>query len=225
MKILCLGDSYTIGEGVPAEDSWPHQLVHALRKRDAPVASPEIIAQTGWTTEELKDALKAQDLSPPYDLVTLMIGVNDQYRGFDLERYTRGFESLLAQALKLADQRPKRVFVLSIPDWSVTPYAKKETPDRDPAQIAADIKAFNAVAARLCYAQGIPYIHVTEMSRDARRGDLYLSEDGLHYSRKMYSHWVEHLFPRVFNTLFPGRAIHIPLLYQETEAHHENSDA
>lgn len=225
MKILCLGDSYTLGEGVPAEDSWPHQLVHALRKRDAPVASPEIIAQTGWTTEELQQAMADYGFTPPYELVTLMIGVNDQYRGHGIERYTEGFKALLDQALSLAGNRPKRVFVLSIPDWSVTPYAKTQTPERDPAQIAAEIKAFNAVAARLCYAQNIPYIHVTEMSRDARRGDIYLSDDGLHYARKMYSHWVEHLFPRVFNTLFPGRAIHIPLLYQETDTAHESTQA
>lgn len=221
MNILCLGDSYTLGEGVATEDTWPHQLVHALRKRDAPVASPQVIAQTGWSTDELLAAIAEQELTPPYDLVTLMIGVNDQYRGYGIERYTEGFTRLLEKALELSGERPKRVFVFSIPDWSVTPHASQETPDRDPNAIASEIQAFNAVAARLCYEKGVQYIHITDMSRDARRGELYRAPDGLHYSRKMYTHWVEHVFPRVFNTLFPGRAIHIPLLYQDDENSHE----
>ena len=217
MKILCLGDSYTVGEGVPAEDSWPFQLVHALRKRDVPVAPPVVVAKTGWTSEELLAAMEQASLEPPYAMVSLMVGVNDQYRGRSVADYTCDFESLLSQAIALAGGRSERVFVLSIPDWSVTPYAKKETPERDPQRIAEEIKAFNAVTARICYQQTIHYIHVTEMSRDARRGELYRAPDGLHYSRKMYTHWVEHLFPRVFSTLYPGHPMHIPLLYQNQQ--------
>lgn len=214
MKILCLGDSYTVGEGIPQEDSWPYQLVHALRKRDVPVASPVLVAKTGWTSQELLGALEETPPEAPYDLVSLMVGVNDQYRGRSVSDYTRDFEALLSQAIVLAGGRSERVFVLSIPDWSVTPYAKIETPDRDAETIVDEIKALNAITARICYQQTIHYIHVTEMSRDARRGELYRAPDGLHYSRKMYTHWVEHLFPRVFNTLYPGRAMHIPLLDQ-----------
>lgn len=215
MKILCLGDSYTVGEGIPREDSWPYQLVHALRKRDVPVAAPTVVAKTGWTSEELLKAIEQEALPEDYAMVTLMVGVNDQYRGRSTADYTQDFKRLLSQAIALAGGRSERVFVLSIPDWSVTPYAKKETPDRNPEIIADEIKALNAITARICYQQSIQYIHITEMSRDARRGDLYRAPDGLHYSRKMYTHWVEHLFPRVFHVLYPGQAMHIPLLYQD----------
>lgn len=217
MKILCLGDSYTVGEGIPEEDNWPSQLVHALRKRDIPMAPPTVVAKTGWTSEELLAAVAEAELTPPYEIVTLMIGVNDQYRGRAATDYTRDFEALLSRAIDLAGGRSERVFVLSIPDWSVTPYAKTETPDRDAQTIVDEIKALNAVTARICYQQTIHYIHVTEMSRDARRGELYRAPDGLHYSRKMYSHWVEHLFPRVFSTLYPGHPMHISLLYQDQQ--------
>ncbi len=225
MKILCLGDSYTVGEGIPQEDSWPYQLLHALRQRDVPIAAPEIIAKTGWTTADLLAALDAIETHPPYDLVTLMIGVNDQYDGRGIEAFTQDFKTLFDRSIALAGGRSERVFVFSIPDWSVTPHVQDKTPERSPEAIQQEIQAFNQVAAKHAYTHKVQYINVTEMSRDARRGELYRAPDGLHYSRKMYSHWVEHFFARMFGVLYPGFALHVPVIHQTPSSQNSTQDA
>lgn len=211
-RLLALGDSYTVGEGIPSEDSWPQLLMQRLLSRDVLIAPPQIIATTGWTSADLQAALDQAELTPPYDIVTLGIGVNNQYEGLAAADYAREFERLLQQAIALAGERPRHVFVLSIPDWSVTPFAFASGRNRE--QIAAEIQAFNRENARLSYAYGVQYIHVTEISRDARRGPQFLAADGLHYAKPLYTRWVDEIFPKLWHTLLPGMAIHIPLLYQ-----------
>ncbi|HEU4698571.1 MAG TPA: GDSL-type esterase/lipase family protein, partial [Gemmatimonadales bacterium] len=144
-RYLALGDSYTIGEGVAEPGRWPVQLAALLRARGIAIGSPEIVAQTGWTTDELADAMDAAEppLAGPYDLVSLLIGVNNQYRRRPLEEYAAQFAGLLDRAVVLADDAPGRVLVVAIPDWSVTPFADGD--DRGRRAIAAAIDAFNAV--------------------------------------------------------------------------------
>lgn len=210
LKFLALGDSYTIGEGLPLESAWPWQLVKALRKKDLLIAAPEIIATTGWTTGELLQALSTAHIQPPYDLVTLLIGVNNQYRGQSLETYEQDFRNLQNKALALTDQKPERVIILSIPDWSYTPFAA----ERDTDLISAEIREYNRVNARLAYAREMPYINITELTLLARHAPNLLAEDQLHYSADMYKRWVDLLLPKVWRALMPGRNFHIPLLYQ-----------
>jgi len=141
VRVLALGDSYTIGEGVAPAERWPLQLVGALRAGGQVVVEPRIIARTGWTTDELAQAIAASSVAADYDLVSLLIGVNDQYRGRSISEYPERFRSLLNQAIGFAGGSPGRVLVLSIPDWGVTPFAS----GRDRAKIAAEIDAYNAV--------------------------------------------------------------------------------
>lgn len=211
MKYLALGDSYTIGEGLPPEESFPWQLVRLLRQRDALMAAPEVLATTGWTSGELQQAIDQASFAPPYDLVTLCIGVNNQYRGLSPDTYAQEFAELLDQAIVFAGRRPEHVFVLSIPDWGVTPFAA----DRDSDQISAELRAFNRHNARLAYARQASYLNITEISKLARRDDSLLAADHLHYSAKMYKKWVEQLLPKVWRVLLPGKNLHVPLLYQQ----------
>jgi len=134
-SFLALGDSYTIGEGVEASGRWPNQLAARVG-----LDAPEIVAQTGWTTDELGAAMDAQAFHPPYALVTLLIGVNNQYRGRDLASYRGEFTQLLQRAIELAGDKPRHVVVVSIPDWGITPFAR----GRDPLAIAREIDAYNA---------------------------------------------------------------------------------
>ena len=148
LRYLALGDSYTIGEGVADSERWPVQLARALRADGLGVDDPQIIATTGWTTDELQAAIDRAAPTPGFDLVTLLIGVNNQYRGRPLDEYLRQFQGLLEHAIALAGGRARRVVVLSIPDWGVTPFAVAS--GRDVAQIAAQIDAFNREARLAC---------------------------------------------------------------------------
>jgi len=216
-RFLALGDSYTIGEGLSPADSWPAQLVHAMRQRDVIMEQAEMLATTGWTSGDLLQALQSAQLTPPYDLVTLLIGVNNQYQGLPLAAYQADFESLLKQAISLAGQRPERVVVMAIPDWGVTPYPYAV--GRQPEQISAEIKAFNQINARLAYQQDLAYLNLNEQAQKAQRDPRLLAEDGLHYSRLMYTYWVkEQILPRVWRILLPGKNMHIPLLAQQNAA-------
>ncbi|HEX6834371.1 MAG TPA: SGNH/GDSL hydrolase family protein [Rudaea sp.] len=186
---LALGDSYTIGEGVAADRNWPSLLADALRAQKVDIADPQIVARTGWTTDELSDAMDRHAFHPPYDLVTLLIGVNDQYRGRDVAAYEPAFDRLLVRAITLAGGRAQRVIVVSIPDWGVTPFA--QSGGRDRTRIAHEIDAYNAVNARIAAARRVHYVDVTQDYRE--RGDLpqMLVADGLHPSPAMYDRWVE----------------------------------
>jgi lysophospholipase L1-like esterase len=191
MKLLALGDSYTIGEGVGAADRWPVRLAHALRLRGIRASEPTIVARTGWTTDELDAGIDAAKPHGPFDLVTLLIGVNDQYRGRDVEGFGGRFDSLLARAIGFASGDAGRVIVVSIPDWGVTPFAS----DRDGAAIAAEIDAFNGVAHARAQARGTRWVDVTAISREPGHGAAWFTSDGLHPSADQYDRWVERILP------------------------------
>jgi len=191
VDILALGDSYTIGESVAEGERWPVLLAAALRAGGQSVAEPRIIARTGWTTDELAQAIAAAKPGSDYDLVTLLIGVNDQYRGRSINDYPERFSALLAQAIGFAGGRPGRVLVLSIPDWGATPYAT----GRDRAKIAAEIDAYNALNRAATEAAGARYVDVTPVSREAATDAGLLAPDGLHPSGAMYARWVELAVP------------------------------
>ena len=184
MRYLALGDSYTIGEGVDSAGRWPVQLAKALRARKLDVADPEIIARTGWTTDELAAGIKAAAPRGPYSLVSLLIGVNNQYRGRDAEQYRAEFKALLAQAAGFAGGKPSHVIVLSIPDWGVTPFAK----GRDRAKIGAEIDHFNAIGREETIAAGARWVDVTPASREPHEGWIG-AKDGLHPTAAQYARW------------------------------------
>jgi len=192
-SFLSLGDSYTIGESVPVSDRWSVQLAGLLRQNGADVADPDLIARTGWTTEELQTAIRQANNTKTYDLVSLLIGVNNQYRGQSLEKYRTEFRALLGTATQFAGGKAGRVFVLSTPDWGVTPYAS----GRDRQQIAKEIDAFNAVAQEECAKAGIAYVDITPVSRTAANDRSQVADDQLHFSGKMYRQWATKALPVV----------------------------
>lgn len=192
-RFLALGDSYTIGEGVTASENWPHQLAAALRKQGVALADPEIVARTGWTTDELSAAMAAHEFHPPYALVTLLIGVNNQYRGRDLQNYRSEFRALLERAITLAGGEPRHVVVVSIPDWGVTRFGAES--GRDLAKIAREIDAFNAAAADIGAALHVRHADVTAISRDRGGHADMLTADGLHPSAAMYARWTAAIAP------------------------------
>jgi lysophospholipase L1-like esterase len=191
-RYLALGDSYTIGESVAAAGRWPNQLALLLRKSGFDVADPEIIAKTGWTTDELSSAIDAAKPHGPYALVTLLIGVNNQYRARDAEQYRKEFAALLQRSIAFAGGDPKRVVVVSIPDWGVTPFAVS----RDRTKIAAEIDHFNAINAEETKRAGARYADITPVSRHAATDATLVAPDGLHPSAKMYSEWVKIISPQ-----------------------------
>nr|WP_229321201.1 SGNH/GDSL hydrolase family protein [Larkinella knui] len=194
---LALGDSYTIGESVPEADRWSVQLAGLLRKEGLNITDPDIIARTGWTTSELSDAIKQSGNQKTYQLVSLLIGVNNQFRGQSLETYRTEFRALLQTAIRFANEKPKRVFVLSIPDWGVSPYAA----NRNRQQIAKEIDAFNDVAQEECKKAGIAYVDITPTSRTAASDPSQIAEDNLHFSGKQYRQWAEKAAPVVKSLL------------------------
>ncbi len=190
---LALGDSYTIGEGVPSAGTWPFQLAAALRAQGLQLDDPQVIATTGWTTDELAAAIDAQAPEGPYALVSLLIGVNNQYRGRPLAEYRQQFEQLLQRAIALAGEDPRRVLVLSTPDWGITPYAQQH--GRDAAQVAREIDDFNAAEQACCGDYGVAFVDITGISRDRGDDAAMLVEDGLHPSAQMYQRWAEAALP------------------------------
>lgn len=183
---LALGDSYTIGESVPATDRFPHQLAVELE-----VHEPLIVAKTGWTTAELDRAIDAAKPKGPFDLVTLLIGVNNQYRGRSAGEYRGQFRALLQRAIRFAGKRPARVIVVSIPDWGVTPFAA----GRDRAKIAEEIDRFNAINREEATRAGARYADITPISRRAAMDASLTAGDGLHPSGRMYKAWVDVILP------------------------------
>ena len=192
-RYLALGDSYTIGEGVPTEGTWPFQLATALRARGVALDDPEVIATTGWTTDELAAAIDEAAPQGPYALVSLLIGVNNQYRGRPLAEYRQQFEQLLQRAIALAGENPQRVLVLSTPDWGITPFAVEN--GRDAAQIAREIDDFNAAEQACCGDYGVAFVDITPASRDGGDQPQMLVDDRLHPSARMYHRWMETALP------------------------------
>ena len=190
-RYLALGDSYTIGEGVADKDRWPEQWARALRAHGVDTAPPRIIARTGWTTDELSAAMDAAEPLGHWDRVSLLIGVNNQYRGRDLDNYRKQFTALLDRAIELAGGHAANVWVLSIPDWGVTPFARAS--GRDQAHIAHEIDAFNAIAQQVSKSHGAHWVDITDISRKQGARVPMLVDDGLHPSGAMYSLWVERI--------------------------------
>jgi lysophospholipase L1-like esterase len=191
-RYLALGDSYTIGESVPEEDRWPNRLAKLLETKGIQTKIT-MIARTGWTTDELWQGIQAKEIQPPYDLVSLLIGVNNQYRGYNLEEYREQFVFLLNKAIEYAGGEPNRVIVLSIPDWGVTPFAS----GRDSKKIAKEINEFNQVNREESEKSGVHYMDITPVSRDALTEPALIASDGLHPSGKMYAMWAEKARPVV----------------------------
>jgi len=190
MRYLALGDSYSIGEGVPDAGRWPVQLAVRLRREGVALDDPTIIATTGCTTDELSAAMDAFAFEPPYDLVSLLIGVNNQYRGRSADDYRSEFRGLLERAVALAGGRSERVLVLSIPDWGVTPFAHGS--GRDVLQIAGELDVYNAIAQEEAGRRGAQFADITGISR---LHPALLADDGLHPSAAQYALWTEAAVP------------------------------
>jgi len=193
---LALGDSYTIGESVSEAERWPNQLAELLRA-DGVAVEVTIIAHTGWTTDELWRGMQVAKLEPPYDLVSLLIGVNNQYRGYDINKYREQFVFLLNESIEHAGGDQNRVIVLSIPDWGVTPFASGQ----DRGQIAKEISAFNLVNRERSEIAGVHYVDVMPLSREASNDISLVASDGLHPSGKMYSEWARLAYPEALKAL------------------------
>jgi lysophospholipase L1-like esterase len=184
---LALGDSYTIGEKVEARDNFPYQVVARLKEKDFIFQKPKIIAQTGWTTDELQAGIKKAKLQRQYDFVTLLIGVNNQYRGKKVVDYIPEFESLLKQAIQFAGGDTSHVIVLSIPDWGATPFAE----GKDRAQITKEVDEYNAASELITAKYKVQYINITKSTRKAMEDASLLTVDGLHPSGKEYAKWAK----------------------------------
>ncbi len=189
LNFLCLGDSYTIGEQVLLSESFPYQTVQLLRKKEMNICAPEIIAKTGWTTDELNAAIAQTTFLRSYDFVTLLIGVNNQYRGRSVEEFKYEFENLLKQAIGFAGADNKKVFVVSIPDWGVTPFAE----GRDRNSIAAEIDEYNTACKNITIQYGCSFTDITEAQRIDKDNPEMIAADGLHPSGKEYAKWAEQL--------------------------------
>lgn len=200
-RYLALGDSYTIGEGVAEHERWPVQLTDLLRQRGIALEAPVIVAKTGWTTDELLDAIEAAAPAGMFDLVTLLVGVNDQYRGRSRAAYEPAFRSALDRAISFARGESARVVVLSIPDWGVTPFAA----GADRARIAREIDDFNAANRSAARAAGARYADVAPSSRRAAGDPSLLAADGLHPSARLYAEWARLVMPEATAALGTAR--------------------
>lgn len=189
-KFLALGDSYTIGESVSESERWPVQLAHALRAKGKKIEDPRIIGITGWRTDQLKKAIEEAHLKNDFGMVSLLIGVNNQYQGKTAESYAPEFEELLKMAVTLAGGKKENVFVVSIPDYGFTPYGKDKQ-----VTISEGIEKFNDVNRKITEKAGIRYINITDLTRLGISHPEYMAADGLHPSGKMYTLWVERMVP------------------------------
>ncbi len=192
MTYLALGDSYTIGEGVALEERYPNQAVAILKEKGVIFSDPKTIAKTGWTTDELAKGIEAAEIDGnTYDMVTLLIGVNNQYRGRPIENYKLEFKSMLQQAITFAKGDEKHVVVLSIPDWGVTPFASERGSDQ--AKVAREIDEYNKAKKEICNQLGVVYIDITEHYRVYGMKPEGVVADKLHPSGWIYMHWAEQL--------------------------------
>ncbi|MGB3464274.1 MAG: SGNH/GDSL hydrolase family protein [Cyclobacteriaceae bacterium] len=189
---LALGDSYTIGESVAESERWPNQLIEMVNTATGAQFEPvEIIATTGWTTDELKSAItEAAPKEAGYDFVSLLIGVNNQYRGYPEAQFEKEFEELLKSAISFGKNK-NRVFVVSIPNYGVTPFAA----DKDTEKIAHEILAYNAICEKLARKYDVPFFDIFAISKSAISDETLIADDQLHPSGKMYTEWAELIAP------------------------------
>ncbi|WP_375560765.1 SGNH/GDSL hydrolase family protein [Bernardetia sp. OM2101] len=205
INYLALGDSYTIGESVKIRERYPVQLVEKIEflsknetnkedeKNRIYFEEPQIIAKTGWTCEELLTAIRLEEqkneLKQKYDIVSLLIGVNDQYRNYDSTKYEQRFEKILQKAISLAGKDASKVFVISIPDWGVTDYAKNKKIDAQ--KVATEIDYYNKINKQIALKHKVDYFDITPISRKATSDKDLIAKDGLHPSADMYKAWVK----------------------------------
>lgn len=196
IRYLALGDSYTIGESVAESERWPMQLRDSLQAHGIEVEWYKIIARTGWKTRELRDAIDQMKPDKNYNLVSLLIGVNDYFQGRSIDEFKTRFQQLLDIAVSHAGGRKDRVFVVSIPDYSYTPLYKDHM-----ETISRGIDEFNAISRKICNAAGIQYFDITPISRKGLTHPDWVSQDGLHPSAQQYGAWVKQLLPGVLGML------------------------
>lgn len=192
ISYLALGDSYTIGEAVLEDLRWPVVLTKQLNKEGYNVGSPDIIATTGWTTDELQDAIEEKKPKTDYDLVSLLIGVNNQYRDYPIDQYKKEFKELLLQAVAFADGDSTKVFVVSIPNYGVTTFGIEKGEEK----IRQELLVYDAIADSISSLYNIPFINITPISEKAKQDPSYIASDQLHPSGKQYKEWVELILPK-----------------------------
>lgn len=195
--MLCLGDSYTIGESVKEEERFPMQAMEMLNSKGIRISKPHIIATTGWTTDELADAIKQENIRGEFDYVTLLIGVNNQYRQRDTGEYRQQFRELLHTSIKYVRGNVNHVFVLSIPDWGVTPFVAKDGKQRTGKQIGEEIDEFNDINREEASIAQVHYIDINPISKEALYKPQLIAEDGLHPSGEMYKEWAKLLTEQI----------------------------
>lgn len=193
MTYLALGDSYTIGESVPENKTWPFQLATKLNQQDVAIASPKIIAKTGWRTDDLLAAIDKELTDEKYDLVSVLIGVNNQYQGKSIDMYRKEFQQILNDAIDFSKTGKNGVFVMSIPDYGVTPFGQQSGKEN----INQQIIQYNAIAKKICQENAIPFYNITPISLEAKTDENLVAADGLHPSGEMYRRWVEKILPEV----------------------------
>jgi lysophospholipase L1-like esterase len=188
VRMLALGDSYTICESVDAEYRWPVQLMAALEKKGYKTQPPKIIATTGWRTDDLKNAIIGEKPNTNYNLVSLLIGVNNQYQGKSAASYEPEFEELLTMAIRFAGNNKENVFVVSIPDYGFTPFGRSKR-----EIISKEIDEFNWINKKITEKLGVKYFYITDLTREGLEDPSLVASDGLHPSAKMYSLWVDRI--------------------------------
>ena len=195
LSYLALGDSYTIGESVDSTLRWPVQLADSLTTHYGHhVTEPKIVATTGWTTDELKAGIASEGITKKYDMVSLLIGVNNQYRSYPVEQYEQEYEALLKWAIQHSKNGAAGVFTVSIPNYGVTPFGQTRGEER----IRAELLEYDAKAAEICARFGIPLINITPISEEAKSNIALVADDDLHPSGAQYTAWVEYMLPTVF---------------------------
>lgn len=190
---LALGDSYTIGTGIEEANNWPNQLADSLTANGLPVDTTQIIATNGWTTTDLKNGIEHENPDSAFGLVSLLIGVNNQYQGLEVDLYRSEFRELLEQAIAFAANDTGNVFVVSIPNYGVTPFAAS----RNPVTIRQEIEVYNDIAKQISAEYNIPFINITSISELAANEASLLASDELHPSAKMYAMWIEEMLPTI----------------------------
>ena len=197
-KFLALGDSYTIGQSVEISERWPVQFLKELKINTSAIDTLQIIAQTGWRVDQLKEAMNSSNLEPPYGLVSLLIGVNNQFQGQDAVEFRPEFIEILEKSLKLVENRTERLFVVSIPDWGASPYGFGV----DRTKVSKEIDEFNSVVKEESEKRGLRYFDITAISRRALIDKTLIASDELHPSGKMYKLWVDKMIPVISKVNF-----------------------